>query len=120
MDGALNITIGETFSRPYTVSMKKTLVASYKNGVPTGKWTATEVGTMGDEKENYSITANYEDGEITALSTSKGSSVTFEFIGTEMNWGDQIKIYTVSGKWGENTYVKGIDNSVFIRKNPEL
>ena len=120
LEGALSITITETFSRPYAISMKKTLVASYKNGVPTGKWTASELGTLGGKKENYSITANYEDGEITALSTSKGSSVTFEFIGTEKSWQDQIKIYTVSGKWGEKTYVKGVDNSVFIRKNGNI
>lgn len=120
LEGALSITIAETFSRPYAISMKKTLVASYKNGVPTGKWTASELGTLGGEKVNYSITANYEDGEITALSTSKGSSVTFEFIGTEKSWQDQIKIYTVSGKWGEKTYVKGVDNSVFIRKNGNI
>lgn len=117
LNGALNITIIETFSRPRVISMKTALVASYKNGVPTGKWIASEQGTLGSKKENYSITAIFEDGEITSLSTSKGSHVTFELISTEDYWGETLKTYSVSGKWGEEKYEKGLNCVSFIRKN---
>ena len=117
LDGTVNITIVETFSRPQSISMKTALVASYKNGVPTGKWVVSEQGTQGKKQENYSITAVYEDGEITTFSTTKGSHVTFKLIGTEESWGDLVKKYEVSGKWGDVTYVNGLNCNRFVKKN---
>lgn len=117
LDGPLSITIIETFSRPHAISMKTALVASYKNGVPTGKWTASEQGTLGSKKENYSITTVFENGEVTSLSKSTGAHVTFELISTEKYFDDVVKIYSVSGKLGDDLYEKGLNRSSFIRKN---
>lgn len=116
LDGELKITIVETFTRPKSFSMKTTLVASYKNGIPSGKWTASEAGKIDSESENYSITTIFENGEIKSISTSKGSHVTFELTSTQKHWGDEIKIYSVSGKWGDNSYKKGINANSFRRK----
>lgn len=116
LDGELKITIAETFTRPKPFSINISLVASYKNGIPTGKWTASEAGKLDSESENYSITTLFENGEITSISTSKGSYVTFDLISTEQHFNDEIKIYSVSGKWGDKLYKNGINASGFRRK----
>ena len=113
LDGALNITVKESGSRPKKFTYTRTLSASYKNGVPTGKWTVKEAGTTGSESFSYSMTAIYKDGDIESISTSNGSKLTFDFI--EEGW--EGKIYSVSGVWGKESFFKGIDESRFEKKN---
>lgn len=74
LNGAVNISMLESFSRPKSVSFTTILVANYANGVPTGTWKIEEIATMGAQKETYSLVITYgADGVIRTLKSSNGN-----------------------------------------------
>lgn len=74
LNGAVNILMLESFSRPKSVSFTTSLVANYANGIPTGIWKIEEVAAMGTRKETYSLVITYgANGVIRTLKSSNGN-----------------------------------------------
>ena len=110
LNGPLTVSLTESFTRPQAISLKRSLSANYTNGVPSGKWVVTENGQQGSKSENYTITVTWKDGEITSLVTSKGSSLVFERVNPE------ALVFSFTGKWGDESFVKGINKNYRRRK----
>lgn len=136
LDGNLNILLKYYDKHIYNLNnniidlgetvLTRSLTASFKNGVPIGEWIVKEnehsIIKNKSINKSYSIKAKYNDGEIESISTSEGSKLTFTLNSIDSTETDSeiVKLYNPSGKWGDETYIKGIITSKFERKNGQV
>ncbi|MGM9818081.1 MAG: hypothetical protein ACI30B_03760 [Paludibacteraceae bacterium] len=89
-------------SRKVSVQIKGTV--NYENGVPNGKWTFSEIGTLGSKKETKSCTMVFKNGYLVSYNNNDNYNFT---LNENLN---------LTGKIDGIEYEKGINMTYFVRK----